>query len=651
MVDLRYCLPVLLVCTVLYVLTVSSSVSVVDNGTFMMVCDAGGIAHPPGFPLTTLLCHPMLSLPFEGAIPGNLFSTVFAVFTLCALFVMSRLIKLSALESALAVGLFGVSAGFWSQSIVLEVYTLNSFLFVCMMICCIRFHETENRYWLVGGAFILGLALSNHWPLIVLSSVCLLPFLFWKTDPIFSALRSPVFLMIAFTSLALGLSPYLSLFTKAGNPMTTIGEVHSFADLWLYASRGTYQDTFLTRSGGWLGLLWWLPLNSINQFGYLGWVLIPLGALRSWFDISRPVAVSLILLWCANCLLLTVLSNAQFSELFKIGLLSWIALALVSCSVWMTLGIRYIWSLTQGREVLRHVTAVLIFAVVAIQSYASLGVNDSKWVESYNRLLLESLEDNALLIVAGDSQTGPLGYLHHVQGLRPDIELRQQHNMLFSNRLAHPRTDSELQAGLLEAHIKNTDRPVYTITDMGLPAMDYGMYMKLGEGGFGFDARLDSFMSDLMLALEADAIREPFIRIYLNNVVYEYARAVVTDAIVSEGLSIDQQVRVSRVSQTVQGKIWTLHHLVNGGGQAFNPELLIGLLTSGEQQINELTPKVGARKFFLIAGDAYRELLGSKEEALIRYKQARRYDVYRETCEHLEEKGLQILYEPVECSR
>jgi len=48
----------------LYVITVSSSISVVGTGLFMMVCEANGIAHPLGYPLATLICHPMMSLPF-----------------------------------------------------------------------------------------------------------------------------------------------------------------------------------------------------------------------------------------------------------------------------------------------------------------------------------------------------------------------------------------------------------------------------------------------------------------------------------------------------------------------------------------------------------------------------------------------------------
>jgi len=633
--DLRYLLPTLLVCTGLYLATVSSSISVVDTGLFMMVCDANGIAHPPGYPLATLICHPMMSLPFDGAIPGNLFSTLFAILTLCALYTFCRLIDLSELESALAAGVMAVSTAFWSQSIVLEVYTLNTFVFIGMMICCFCFYRSGEGLWLMAGSLFLGLGFSNHWPLIVVSCLCLLPFLLWKIHPLLNVLKRPLLLGGCLLSLALGLSPYLLMFTKSGNAMTMIGDVNSFSDLWLYASRDTFDDSATNRAAGWVGLLWWVPLASVKQFGYLGLVFIPLGMVRSLFDLAKPVAISLLLLWVSNCLLLPFFHNAQFNELARLYYATWILLAFVSCSIWMVLGVRFLWAVSKSQAVTRLTTAVLVFIAVAVQSFSLLGANDTVWVDRYNRLLLESLDENALLIVAGDTQTGPLGTLHYVQGVRPDIELRQRYNMLFSNRLANPRSDNEEQARLLAEYIESTDRPVYSVSAPDLPARDYGMYFKLGEQGFGFNPDFDAFMDGLMLALQEDAVREPFINGYLNNVLYQYVRAVVGDALVSEGLSKEQLVRLAPVAETFQAKIWTLHHLVNTPQPSIDHAQLASLVAEGELQLGADIPQDGARQFLLLAGDAYREILGRQDKAVISYQRAREYDVDRETCEHL----------------
>ena len=644
-----YLVPTLLVCAGAYLATVSSSISVVDTGLFMMVCDANGIAHPPGYPLATLICHPMMSLPFDGAIPGNLFSTLFAILTLCALYFLCRLIDLSELESALAVGVMAVSTAFWSQSIVLEVYTLNSFLFICMMICCFCFSRAGDGRWLVAGSLFLGLGLANHWPLIVASSLCLLPFLLWKIHPLLNVLKRPLLIGGCLLALALGLSPYLLMFTKSGNPMTMIGDVNSFSDLWLYVSRLTYQDISTNRPAGWLGLLWWVPLASIKQFGYLGLLFIPLGMLRSLFDLTKPVAVALMLLWVANCLLLPLLNSTPFNEVGKMYYSTWILLSFVSCSIWMVLGVRFLWAVSQSRAVTRLATALLIFIAVAVQSFPLLGANDTVWVERYNRLLLESLDENALLIVAGDTQTGPLGALHYVQGVRPDIELRQQHNMLFGNRLANPRLNNEEQTRLLAEHKGSSDRPVYSVSTVDTTARDYGMYFKLGEQGFGFNPGLDAFMRDLMLALQEDIVREPFIKRYLNKVLSQYVRAVVGDALMGEGLSKDQLIRLAPVTETFQAKIWTLHHLVNTQQSSIDHEQLANLVVEGELQLEADTPQDAARQFLFLAGDAYIETLNRRDKAIISYQRAREYDVDRETCEHLIARHLSALLSQVGC--
>ncbi|MDC0069274.1 DUF2723 domain-containing protein [Gammaproteobacteria bacterium] len=647
--DLLYLLPTLLVCAALYFATVSSSIAVVDAGLFMMVCDANGIAHPPGYPLATLICHPMMSLPFEGVIPGNLFSTLFAILAVGALYFLCRLIDLSEVESSLAAGLMAVSTAFWSQSIVLEVYTLNSFLFICVMICCFCFSRAGDGRWLVAGSLFLGLGLANHWPLIVASSLCLLPFLFWKIGLLVDVLKRPLLIAGCLLAFVLGLSPYLLMFTKSGNPMTMIGDVNTLSDLWLYISRSTFEDSFINRPEGWLGLLWWIPLASIKQFGYLGLLLVPLGMLRSLVDLSKPVAASLWLLWVANCLLLPLLNGSQFNEVAKMYYATWILLSFVSCSIWMVLGVRFLWAMSRSQAVTRSAIAFLVFVTVAVQSFPLLGANDTVWVEHYNRLLLESLEENALLIVAGDTQTGPLGTLHHVQEVRPDIELRQRHNMLFGNRLANPRVNIDEQARLLAEYIGSTDRPVYSIDAPDGSARDYGMYFRLGEEGFGFNRELDAFMHGLMTSLQEDAVREPFIKGYLNNVLSRYVRAVVGDALLSQGLSKEQLVRLLPVTETFQAKIWTLHHLVNTPQPSMDLEQFANLVVEGEQQIEADVQQGLARQFLLLAGDAYREILDSQDSAIISYQRARKYDVDRETCEHLAARHLSELLPQVGC--
>ena len=57
---------------------------------------------------------------------------------------------------------------------------------------------------------------------------------------------------------------------------------------------------------------------------------------------------------------------------------------------------------------------------------------------------------SSVLFVEGDNQTGPVGYLHYVAGLRQDVEVRSRHNILFGNRLLDPREPVERQEEVIQ---------------------------------------------------------------------------------------------------------------------------------------------------------------------------------------------------------
>ncbi len=251
--------------------------------------------------------------------------------------------------------------------------------------------------------------------------------------------------------------------------------------------------------------------------------------------------------------------------------------------------------------------------------------------------MLSSLKRDAVLFVAGDAQTGPVAYLHHVQNVRPDIEVRHQHNILFANRLVRPDLPGPVQEKAVVKFVEHTPRPVYSTSGLGQTVVDFGMYYELNEeAGFAFLPELDSYMAQLIPALEVGVVREPFIRLFLHKIVYDYARAVVGDSIVRAGLDEASRQRLLLVVATLQGKIWTLHHLLRGEGNEINPDQLRSLIEAGEAQLLNDPVDTGAGAFLRLAADAYQEHLGQPDKAANHYSWARTFDIRDETCQHLE---------------
>src|SRR3954467_8922595 len=112
----------------LYALTAPRTVALEDDGLFILSSYFLGIEHPPGYPLFTLVGHLFSRLPFGSvAYRVHLASALFGALScgaagLCARAVSGR--SLAAYVSALGLGLSPV---FWSQAIIAEVYTLNTF--------------------------------------------------------------------------------------------------------------------------------------------------------------------------------------------------------------------------------------------------------------------------------------------------------------------------------------------------------------------------------------------------------------------------------------------------------------------------------------------------------------------------------------------
>ena len=156
----------------LYTATLPRTVVLEDDGLFLMAGVHLGVAHPPGYPLHTLIVHLLTRLPFgEPAFLGHLSSAVLGALACGAVYVCARLLRVTPGSALAAAWLFGVSEQFWSQAIVTEVYTLNALLFFTVYALLLYGARHPRRRWpLVAAAVAWGAGVANHWPLMVLAT-------------------------------------------------------------------------------------------------------------------------------------------------------------------------------------------------------------------------------------------------------------------------------------------------------------------------------------------------------------------------------------------------------------------------------------------------------------------------------------------------
>jgi 4-amino-4-deoxy-L-arabinose transferase-like glycosyltransferase len=155
-----------------YAATMPMSVTLEDAGLFQMVCYQGGLAHPPGYPLFTLACSALVVSP--EIMNGNLVSALFGAFTVVVFFFLLLSITRSSVVAMIAALAYAFTATFWAQSIIIEVYSLAAFLLFLCWYALDRFARLKRQADWYLACLVFGLALSNHWPLAMLSAPALL---------------------------------------------------------------------------------------------------------------------------------------------------------------------------------------------------------------------------------------------------------------------------------------------------------------------------------------------------------------------------------------------------------------------------------------------------------------------------------------------
>ncbi|MGH8120385.1 MAG: glycosyltransferase family 117 protein, partial [Gammaproteobacteria bacterium] len=236
--DLVHAAFIFLAAFLVYFWSASRTVGLEDDGYFILAAYYNGIAHPPGYPLYTLLAHLATLVPAGSiALRVHLLSGFLGALACACLWCIARiLIRDRAASWAVALAL-AFSKVFWSQALIAEVYTLNVFLILTTFLCVLAVRN--------GGAgrvfgrpvkllfLCYGLALSNHWPLVLLTTPMFIAALWQVRNRICQVVMSGL------PFLLLGLTPYLwmAIRSQMDPEIVFFGPVETFSDFWHYLGR------------------------------------------------------------------------------------------------------------------------------------------------------------------------------------------------------------------------------------------------------------------------------------------------------------------------------------------------------------------------------------------------------------------------------
>jgi len=334
-------LAVFIFALLVYLWSAPRTVVLEDDGFFILAAYFNGIAHPPGYPLYTFLGHLMTYLPFGSvALRVHLLSSLLGALGCVGLYWLIRRLVPGRIYAYTASLAFGFSQIYWSQAIIAEVYTLNVLLFLLLFILALRYSEQAERgsarlvAWM---GFMYGLSLSNHWPLLVLSTPMFLMLMY----PQWRRLLRQVPIGLPFV--LLGLLPYAWMVLRSQmDPMISFyGPIETWDDFWFVVSREGYAGLDNSPSAGWWDKWQYCGLvlrESAVQLGPVGGVLVLMGLVGQWRVWPRHLVIALVLGYVCNTFVLIGLLGFDY-ELFHRNIFRvYPLIAYCMLAIWMGLG-------------------------------------------------------------------------------------------------------------------------------------------------------------------------------------------------------------------------------------------------------------------------------------------------------------------------
>jgi hypothetical protein len=405
----------------LYVSTLAPSILPADAGEFQFVSHVLGIAHPPGYPLYTMLAKLFTFVPVgDVAYRVNLFAALSSALALVVVGRVVRRVTGSYVVGWIAALVLGLAPTFWAQSTTANIRSLTALFTALQVGTLIEYAHSSQSKHLVAFALVLGLGITHHTSLVPL----VLPygaFLFVTAPDLLRNPRAWFRPGLAFVAsfLVLLYLPLRSMMGPAFDPQP-IRSLSSFLEHVL--ALGFRGDM----------LYFVQPTVLLSRIRVLGNILtFQFGAVWSLLGLWGALMMLLrrwrLLLLCGGVFVVNAVLAVTYRAPQTVEYLMPAYLALVllcAYGVWVA----YDW-LRSRPQPLEALSAVLLAAILLLPVVRLTHNWPSFEALSRDRSTRESAADllarapPGARVLSNWHHATPLWYLQHVEGLRPDVEV------------------------------------------------------------------------------------------------------------------------------------------------------------------------------------------------------------------------------------
>ncbi len=414
-----------------YAATLQRSVPGGDSGELITVAKTLGVAHPPGYPLFTMLGHLWITLVPIGSVATrmNLLSAACAAVAAVLLADAVRRLTRSTAAGLVAAFLLAFSAPLWKYALVAEVFAPNALLAALLLWLFVRWPESPRPAVAFGIGLLCTLLLSHHHTLVLLA----LPV------AVATALtgRRRV-LGVGALGAAIGLAPLLYLpWAALRNPALNWGDprsLDSFLRVLLRRDYGTFRldPEQAGHAADHSHVL--LYLQSLPQgFTWLGVALALVGAValaRKHRALGGIILIFLLL----QTFFFTRVGFPSHPLIFRGVVERFYILPNVVLALTAGLGAAFVLERLRGggRRATAAVLVVAAFAWPVAAHYRAVDQRGNTLTEDLCRGVLASVPERGVLFTQGDLFHNGLAYLQLVEGERPDVAVVDQEKLTFA---------------------------------------------------------------------------------------------------------------------------------------------------------------------------------------------------------------------------
>jgi len=387
---------------VVYLVTLSPTVGLIDSGELAAGCCLLNILHPTGYPLYTMLGR-LASLVPAAMVVNRVaaLSAVLAAGGVGLLLLLGLRLGVSKTVAGAGALLLGFSFPVWAVAVDVEVYSLTLVLVVLLWLAV---EVAERGGTLLVLAYLAGLALTNHMSAAsAVLGAALTVILTYRRE---LTRRIPVLALL----FLLGVSPYLFLVLRArAGPLLAWGSPYNLERFWWHVTGKQYQVWMFSQSSA------EVLRNAGRGAALLArsflYVLVPVvfyGAVRL-FRSRRSLAIGLAV---SAVLSFAYAVNYSIPDIESYYLPCLVALA--------TFGMVGLDDLAQRVGRWRHVVWLAGIAALLL-NFRVAGKQGDYVAYDHAMNTLATAEQNATIITDWWDVYSPVFYLQHIEHMRTDV--------------------------------------------------------------------------------------------------------------------------------------------------------------------------------------------------------------------------------------